>query len=161
MKNQRGRWVCWTSTSRNNGFYVKNAHTGCSANEKRSDASSGWSRRDLSKSPFPCVGYQTPMAWRNSARQFVLLGGVQSVLIQSMNSVINSVIRVFAEKLGGLGILVVCFLYETNPNPRNTICWGKKWPKCQFWPSFSWVELALGCGEFVGFIHVFQPSRIW
>ena len=30
----------------------------------------------------------------------------------------------------GLGFLVDCFLYKTNPNPRKTIfCCGEKWPK--------------------------------
>ena len=28
--------------------------------------------------------------------------------------------------------LAVCFLYKTNPNPRKTVCCGKKWPKCHF-----------------------------
>ena len=36
---------------------------------------------------------------------------------------------VFEENLIGL-ILVVCFLYNTNPNPRKNIRCGKKWPKC-------------------------------
>ena len=39
-------------------------------------------------------------------------------------------IRVFAENLDLVGFLAVCFLHKINPNPRNNICCGKKWPKC-------------------------------
>ena len=57
------------------------------------------------------------------------------------------VIRVFAENLVGLGFLWSVFLYKTNPNPRKTICCGKKWPKCHFLTYFflGWV-VALGWG---------------
>ena len=35
--------------------------------------------------------------------------------------------RVFSENLVGLAFLVVCFLYEINPNPRFFFAVGKKW----------------------------------
>ena len=35
-------------------------------------------------------------------------------------------------KFDGVRLLVVFFLYKTNPNPRKNICCGKKWPKCHF-----------------------------
>ena len=40
--------------------------------------------------------------------------------------------RVFAEKFGWVGFLVVCFLYKINPNSRKNIFCGKKWPKATF-----------------------------
>ena len=55
-------------------------------------------------------------------------------------------IRVFAEKFGWVGFLVVCFLYKINRNPREIIFWGKKGHKCHFLTYFSWVGLALGWG---------------
>ena len=69
------------------------------------------------------------------------LSVVRSLRQHSVVAVIN---RVFAENLVGLGFLWSVFLYKTNPNPRKNICCEKKWPKCHFWPHFSWVGLALG-----------------
>ena len=37
----------------------------------------------------------------------------------------------FADNLVGL-FFVVCFLYKTDPNPRDRKCCGKKWPKGHF-----------------------------
>ena len=62
----------------------------------------------------------------------------------------TNTIRACAENLVELGGL---FPIETNPNPRKTMCSGKKWPKCHFltflgglgWP---WPE------EFDGFIII-------
>ena len=49
-----------------------------------------------------------------------------------------------AGQLGWVGILVVCFLYKINPNPRKIICCGKK--VAAQMPPFnlllSWVGLA-------------------
>ena len=36
------------------------------------------------------------------------------------------------KKIAWVGVLVVCFLYKINPNPRQNICCGKKWPKRHF-----------------------------
>ena len=75
-------------------------------------------------------------------------------------------IRVFAENLTGFGVLRVCFLYKTNPNPRKkSFCCGKRRPKCHFSTElFSGVGLALGWGvrRFHNNIYIVsEPSRIW
>ena len=57
-------------------------------------------------------------------------------------------------EFGWVGFLVrVCCLYKTNPNPRKSICCGKKWPKCYFL-----IFLGLGwprVGELVDFMIIF------
>ena len=47
----------------------------------------------------------------------------------------------------GVGLLVVCFLYKTNPNPRKTICRGEKVAQMPLltWFFLGWVGL-LGWG---------------
>ena len=61
----------------------------------------------------------------------------------------------FAENLVGLGFLVVCFLYKTNPKPT------KKKLRCEKVgqnATFNLIFLGLGwpwAGEFVGFIIIF------
>ena len=62
----------------------------------------------------------------------------------------------FAENLIGLGFL--CFLHETNPNPRKAICCGKKWEKVAQNATFDLIFLGLGwpwVGGFDGFIIIF------
>ena len=45
------------------------------------------------------------------------------------------------------GIIVGCFQYKMNPNPRKIISCGKNWPTCHFYiAKFSCVGLALGWG---------------
>ena len=62
--------------------------------------------------------------------------------------------RVFTENSVGLDFLflVVCFLYETNPNPRKNICLCEKVVQT---PLFNLIFLGVGwpwVGEFDGFI---------
>ena len=96
------------------------------------------------------------------------LGQLGSALDRSC-TVIN-LTRGFAEKLVRLRrFLAVWFLCKTNPNPRNNIAVGKKWPTCHFLTStqyffLGWVGLWLG--SFVGFMiviifYVFQTNIIW
>ena len=75
-------------------------------------------------------------------------------------------IKVFAEKFGWVGFVVVCFPYKINPKPtKRYLLWEKSGPNA----TFNLIFLGLGCpwvGDFVGFIkifkciHVFQPNRI-
>ena len=81
-----------------------------------------------------------------------------------VRSIINNN-RVFCGEFGWVRFLAVCFSYKTNPNPRKTICCGKKVAQMPLWAYFF---LGLGwpwVGEFDGFIiiiiYVSQPNRIW
>ena len=64
----------------------------------------------------------------------------------------NSVcIRLVAENLVGLGLLVVCFLYKSMPTHEKLFAVGKSGPNS----TFNLIFLGLGwpwVGEFVGFI---------
>ena len=65
------------------------------------------------------------------------------------------VTRVFADNFGGVGFLVVCFLYKTDPNARKVHLCGKKWPKCLFLTYFfllGWPWI----GEFDGFNNIYS-----
>ena len=64
-------------------------------------------------------------------------------------------IRVFPKNCGWVRFLVVCFLYKTNPSPPKNICFGKRGPRCHFYPMVSWVGLALGWVS-CGFIIIFR-----
>ena len=67
----------------------------------------------------------------------------------------------FCGEFGWDGFLVVCFLHKINPNPRKSICCGKKWPKCHFLTCFflGWVGLELGSSSVSCWrLYVFQPN---
>ena len=65
--------------------------------------------------------------------------------------------RAFEENLVGLGLLVVYFLYEINPDPRRKkMLWEKV---VQLFVTFNLIFLGLGwpwVGEFVGFVVIFM-----
>ena len=76
-----------------------------------------------------------------------------------INTINNT--RVFAEKVGWVGVIVVCFLYKVNPNPRKTIL---LWEKVAQTSLFNLIFLGLGwpwVGEFVGFIIIFTSKYIF
>ena len=95
----------------------------------------------------------TPARWL-VYRPVVTVEPAVVTMVETAVVAMVDVIWVFAENFYWVRFLVVCFLYQNNPNTRKNICCGKKWPNCHYKTIFSCLG-RLRVGEFVGFMWIF------